>query len=108
MATFKELVEETIKSGAILIQGVDVGKKRNEKDEEGTYYSIKFVENFYNDTILLMNSDVFTNIDFEDFYIHFKQHDAEMSVVAIPYTVSVPYGIFDLDGRDVKREESYL
>jgi len=27
----------------------------------GTIGSIKFVENFYNDTVLLMNSDVFTN-----------------------------------------------
>lgn len=68
----------------------------------GTIGSIKFVKEFYNDTILLMNSDVFTNIDFEDFYIHFKQHDAEMSVAAIPYTVSVPYGIFDLDGRNIQ------
>ena len=25
-----------------------------------------------------------------------------MSVAAIPYTVSVPYGIFDLDGREIQ------
>ena len=25
-----------------------------------------------------------------------------MSVAAVPYTVSVPYGIFDLDGRDIQ------
>ena len=25
-----------------------------------------------------------------------------MSVAAVPYTVSVPYGIFDLDGRNIK------
>ena len=48
-----------------------------------------------------MNSDIFTNIDFEDFYLHFKQHDAEMSVAAVPYLVSIPYGILDLDGRNI-------
>ena len=68
----------------------------------GTIGSIKFVESFYNDTVLLMNSDLFTNIDYEDFYLHFEQHDAEMSVAAIPYNVSIPYGILDLDGRDIK------
>lgn len=68
----------------------------------GTIGSIKFVEHFYNDTVLVMNSDVFTNINYEDFYLHFKENDAEMSVAALPYTVSVPYGIFDLDGRDIK------
>ncbi len=67
----------------------------------GTIGSIKFVKEFYNDTVLLMNSDVFTNINFEDFYLHFKEHNAVMSVAAIPYSVSVPYGIFDLDGRDI-------
>lgn len=68
----------------------------------GTIGSIKFVEKFYNDTVLLMNSDVFTNIDFEDFFLHFQQHDAEMSVAAIPYNISIPFGILDLDGRDIK------
>ena len=68
----------------------------------GTIGSIKFVQKFYNDTILLMNSDVFTNIDYEDFYLHFQQHDAEMSVAAIPYNVSIPYGILNLDGRNIQ------
>ena len=68
----------------------------------GTIGSIRFVKEFYNDTILVMNSDLFTNINYEDFYLHFKEHNAEMSVAAVPYTVSVPYGIFDLDGRDIQ------
>lgn len=68
----------------------------------GTIGSIKFVPKFYNDTVLLMNSDVFTNIDYEDFYLHYQQHDAEMSVAAIPYNVSIPYGILDLDGRNIQ------
>ena len=68
----------------------------------GTIGSIKFVEHFYNDTVLLMNSDLFTNIDYEDFFLHFKEHDADMSIAAVPYTISVPYGIFESDGRNVK------
>lgn len=68
----------------------------------GTIGSIRFVKEFYNDTILVMNSDLFTNINYEDFYLHFKEHDAEMSVAAVPYTVSVPYGIFDLKGRNIQ------
>ncbi len=68
----------------------------------GTIGSIKFVPTFYNDTVLVMNSDIFTNIDYEDFFLHFQQHDAEMSVAAIPYNVSIPYGILDLDGRNIQ------
>ena len=68
----------------------------------GTIGSIKFVETFYNDTVLVMNSDLFTNIDYEDFYLHFCKHDADMSVAAVPYVVKVPYGVFNLKGRDIK------
>lgn len=68
----------------------------------GTMGAVQFVRKFYNDTVLLMNSDLFTNINFENFYLHFKEHDADLSVVAVPYSVSVPYGIFDLDGKSVK------
>lgn len=49
-----------------------------------------------------MNSDLFTNIDFEDFFLHFCQHDADMSVAAVPYVVKVPYGVFNLEGREIK------
>lgn len=68
----------------------------------GTIGSIKFVETFHNDTVLVMNSDLFTNIDYEDFYLHFKEHGADMSIAAISYSVSVPYGIFELRGHDIK------
>ena len=68
----------------------------------GTIGSVRFVKEYYNDTVLVMNSDLFTNINYEDFFLHFKEHNAEMSVAAVPYTVSVPYGIFDLDGRNIQ------
>lgn len=68
----------------------------------GTIGSVKFVETFYNDTVLLMNSDLFTNINYEDFYLHFREHEADMSVAAVPYSVSVPYGIFELNGRNIE------
>ncbi|MBP5524689.1 MAG: nucleotidyltransferase family protein [Paludibacteraceae bacterium] len=68
----------------------------------GTIGSIKFVDSFCNDTLLVMNSDLFTNIDYEDFFLHFQSHEAEMSVAAVPYNVSIPYGILDLDGIEIK------
>lgn len=94
----KEQLEEHFKEPH---NGVQVNTVREPK-YLGTIGSIRFVREFYNDTVLVMNSDLFTNINYEDFYLHFKEHNAEMSVAAVPYTVSVPYGIFDLNGRDIK------
>lgn len=68
----------------------------------GTIGSVKFVDSFCNDTVLVMNSDLFTNIDYEDFFLHFQSNEAEMSVAAVPYNVSIPYGILDLDGINIK------
>ena len=69
------------------IQGVKVNTVCEPK-YLGTMGSIRFVEQFHNDTILVMNSDLFTDIDYEDFYLHFKQNNADMSVAAVPYTCS--------------------
>ena len=67
----------------------------------GTIGSVQFVEEFHNDTVLVMNSDLFTNIDYEDFYLHFKKNNADISAAAVPYTIAVPYGIFNLNGRNI-------
>ena len=94
-----EQIEEHFKEPR---KGVKVDTVREPKFL-GTIGSIRYVKEFYNDTVLVMNSDIFTNINFEDFFLHFKEHDADMSVAAIPYSIQVPYGIFQLEGkRDVK------
>ena len=68
----------------------------------GTMGAVRMVKEFHNDVVLVMNSDLFTDIDFEDMYLHFLDNNADMSIAAVPYTVSIPYGICDLDGREVK------
>lgn len=68
----------------------------------GTMGAVRLVKKFHNDVVLVMNSDLFTDIDFEDMYLHFIENKAEMSIAAVPYTVSIPFGICDLDGRDVR------
>lgn len=94
----KEQIEEHYKEPR---SGIQV-KCCREPRYLGTLGSVKFVEKFYNNAVLVMNSDLFTNIDYEDFYLHFREHDADMSVAAIPYSVSIPYGICDLEGREIK------
>jgi len=81
-------------------QGVKINCIR-EKEYLGTIASIKLIPDIKNNEILVMNSDLFTNIDFEDFYCHFMDREADMSAAAIPYSINVPYGIFELDGRNI-------
>ena len=82
-------------------QGITVHCIR-EKDYLGTIASIKLIPYMKNDEILVMNADLFTNIDFEDFYRNFLEKNADMSAAAIPYSINVPYGIFELEGRNIR------
>ncbi len=67
----------------------------------GTMGAVRHLDHFSNDTVLVMNSDLFTNIDFEEFYLHFIESDAEMSVAAIPYNVSVPYAVMEVEDERI-------
>lgn len=94
----KEQIEEHF---ARPFEGIKIRTVREPKFL-GTIGSLQYVTGFENDTILLMNSDAITDINLEDFFLHFKENGADMSVAAIPYTISVPYGILELDGRKIK------
>ncbi len=67
----------------------------------GTIGAVALISNFNHEDILVMNSDLLTNIDYEDFYRFFKNNNADMLVACIPYQVSLPYGIIENEGVKV-------
>lgn len=67
----------------------------------GTIGSVSLIESFKNDSILVMNSDLLTNIDFEDFYNNFENEDADMAVASIPYKVDIPYAVIEKEGNRI-------
>ena len=73
-----------------------------EKMPMGTIGSLSMVEEFKNDHILVANSDVLTNLDYEKFYLDFLDKDADISMVTIPYEVAIPYGIIEHKNNNVK------
>lgn len=99
--TVNYLAEQIEEHFANPVNGIKVNTVR-ENVFLGTIGSVRFIEHFENDTVLVMNSDLFTNIDYESFFLHFCQHNADMSVAAIPYNINIPFGVFELDGRDIK------
>lgn len=71
-----------------------------EESPLGTIGSVRLVKHFHNDTVLLMNSDLLTNIDFHDFYKKFVESGADMQVATIPYHIDVPYAVMDINEKD--------
>lgn len=81
-----------------------------EEEPLGTIGSMRLTDSYQNDAILVMNSDLLTNIDFEDFYESFRQQNADMSVATVPYQVNIPYAVLETsDGaiRSLKEKPSY-
>jgi len=67
----------------------------------GTAGALSLVKKFNAKHILLMNSDLFTDADFEDLYLNTLQNNAVMGVATVPYTTKVPYGIFTTSENNI-------
>ena len=63
----------------------------------GTIGALSLVDDLQSDTVLLMNSDLLTNINFEDMYINHIESGADVTVAVNPYVVSVPFGVLVSD-----------
>ena len=72
-----------------------------EENALGTAGALSLIDNFSKDYVLLMNSDLLTNIDFEDFYIFFQENDADFAVACIPYQVNIPYAVMEAENKFV-------
>ncbi|MBL4652387.1 MAG: NTP transferase domain-containing protein, partial [Flavobacteriales bacterium] len=62
----------------------------------GTIGAVSLVDEFGEDTILVMNSDLLTNFDLDEMYHEFVRQDVDMMVATIPYKVSIPYAVMEL------------
>lgn len=68
-----------------------------EKEPLGTLGSISLVPGFSNEYILVMNSDLLTDIDYSDFFEDFISTSADVSIASIPYYVDIPYAVLETD-----------
>jgi dTDP-glucose pyrophosphorylase len=67
----------------------------------GTIGAVSKIDNLVHDCLLVTNSDILTNIDYEHFYLDFIRQDADFSVVTIPYSVDIPYAVLETNNGHV-------
>jgi dTDP-glucose pyrophosphorylase len=73
-----------------------------ENEPLGTLGAVSKVHDFQHEYILVSNSDILTNLDYEDFFLDFQKNDAALSVVTIPYTVNIPYAVLETQNNNIK------
>ncbi len=72
-----------------------------ENEPLGTIGSVKLSNSYKNTDILIMNSDLLTNINLADFYNSFKESNADMSIATSSYNVNIPYAVLDVENGQV-------
>lgn len=72
-----------------------------EENALGTAGALALVDGFIHDHVLMMNSDLLTNIDFEDLYLFFEEQQADFVVACIPYNVNIPYAVMETHDKMV-------
>lgn len=76
----------------------------------GTIGAVSKINSFQHDFVLVTNSDLLTNLDYEHFFLEFLKQDADMAVVTIPYQVNIPYAVLETNNGTVlnfKEKPSY-
>ena len=67
----------------------------------GTAGALTLVPEFKQEYILMMNSDLLTNIDYEAMFEQLINQNGDMIVATTPYEVQIPYGVLETDNKNV-------
>ena len=82
-----------------------------EDEPLGTAGALALINNLNTEHILLMNSDLFTNVNFESLYLKLINERADMAVASTEYKVDIPYAVFETqEGRvmNFKEKPSFI
>lgn len=93
-----EMVEEHF---AEPVGGVRV-KTVRESEPLGTIGAAGLLEHEGEGDVIVMNSDLVTNISFEELYLRHARTGADATIAAVRYDVGVPFAVLDVDGERVR------
>lgn len=82
-----------------------------EEKPRGTIGAASQIQGLTNECLLVMNSDILTNIDYENMFLKMQESDADVIVATTQYEVKIPYGIVETQNDSItglKEKPSYL
>jgi len=82
-----------------------------ETEPLGTIGACRMVSNWSNPDVLVMNADLLTNFSVSSFVKAYQDAQADMMVMAIPYQVTIPYGVLETNDdrliQGIKEKPTY-
>ncbi len=89
------VIEEHFGDGADF--GIETRYLR-EQEKLGTAGALSLLPEKPSRPIVVMNGDILTTSDFGSLYAFHKAHGAQVTVAAVDYRVSIPYGVINTEG----------
>ena len=80
--------------------GVEISYLR-EKEKLGTAGALALLPERPDRPIVVMNGDILTTSDFGSLYAFHQAHAAQVTVAAVDYRISIPYGVINTEGAFV-------
>lgn len=102
--TTRYLASQIIDHFSKPVFGIDV-KCVVEENPLGTIGAASLISRSDEGDTLVMNSDLLTTLSLEEMFLLHKTEKSDVTIAAIPYSVSVPYAILATDGREVRSLE---
>lgn len=68
----------------------------------GTAGSLRMLPH-WDSTILVINGDILTWVDFASMIKYHQEHKADLTVAVRKHDIQVPYGVVDMDGTEIRR-----
>ena len=97
----KKLPLDYVVYGSSKVKNIEINYIE-ENEPLGTIGSVKLSNSYKNSDLLIMNSDLLTNINLADFYNSFKESNADMSIATTSYNVNIPYAVLEVENGLVK------
>ncbi|UKJ08230.1 nucleotidyltransferase family protein [Solitalea lacus] len=83
-------------------QAKEISIKYIQEDQPlGTLGALALVKEIKHEHLLVMNSDILTNIDYEDFFKFYIESGADLCVASIPYKVKIPYAVLETNENSI-------
>jgi len=94
----KEVIKDYYKDGSEKEMSISYV---TENEPLGTIGAVKQIKEFHNDYVLVMNSDLLTNVNLEQMFSELITNNGDMIIATTDYKVQVPYGVVESDGNQI-------
>ncbi len=68
----------------------------HERQEMGTIGSVRLNQEWENDVILVANSDLLSDVDYEAWYEYFVDSGSDFCVLSVPYDTNIPFAVLEI------------